>query len=232
MSGTLCTPFVEELRNGLAYTYAAAPFEYRTVCSNGQGLILFKDDSITLMSPEGDIQKIWTVAEMGIEQSEFDEMLTMLSWGEGYIGYRRGNYMPLGWVPGSYTHLRVFDLVAGAISEMSTEEWDALAVFADHSIWTQEHAVPNSQPVTDSLLGPEAPYLLSCHEYADTGTIITYYRQDGTPLPQLTTNTAYWYQQVNLLGGLIEVLDLNIASYYDLETMECVFRTYLGYESD
>lgn len=33
-------------------------------------------------------------------------------------------------------------------------------------------------------------------------------------------------------AGLIEVLDLNTASYYDLETMDCVFETYLGYEAD
>lgn len=28
---------------------------------------------------------------------------------------------------------------------------------------------------------------------------------------------------------MIEVLDLQTASYYDLETMECVFRTGLNY---
>ena len=59
----------------------------------------------------------------------------------------------------------------------------------------------------------------------------TYYRQDGTPLPELTQG-GKWYQRVNVVGGLIEVLDLNTATYYDLETMECVFCTYLGYEGD
>ena len=61
-----------------------------------------------------------------------------------------------------------------------------------------------------------------------------YYRADGTPLEELTAKDdgTKWYAQTGLVGGLIEVLDLNTASYYDLDTMECVFRTYLGYEAD
>ena len=60
----------------------------------------------------------------------------------------------------------------------------------------------------------------------------TYYRADGTPLPQLTHYGDNWYDAVTLAGGLIGEIGLNTASYYDLDTLVCVFRTTLGYESD
>ena len=57
-------------------------------------------------------------------------------------------------------------------------------------------------------------------------------REDGTPLPELTQRGFRWYRQVGIAGGLIEVLDLNMAAYYDLETLEQVFLVYLNYEGD
>ena len=80
--------------------------------------------------------------------------------------------------------------------------------------------------------------LLAVTDYSGESIIITYYRPDGTPVPlpmldgwQDTMGTR-WYRQAGLVGGLIELLDWNTASYYDLDTGECVFRTYLGYEGE
>ena len=34
------------------------------------------------------------------------------------------------------------------------------------------------------------------------------------------------------MDGFVEALDWNTASYYNLETWECMFQTYLNYEGD
>ena len=65
--------------------------------------------------------------------------------------------------------------------------------------------------------------------YGETAKTITYYREDGTPLPELTKLAPRWYDRVSVVGGMIEVLELQTASYYDLETMQCRFRTSLHY---
>jgi len=61
-----------------------------------------------------------------------------------------------------------------------------------------------------------------------------YYLSDGTPVPMLDSwgrlEGGRWYRQMSLRNGLIEVLDRDTASYYDAKTLECVFRTYLGYD--
>ena len=85
----------------------------------------------------------------------------------------------------------------------------------------------------DSVLGSGAGLLAAGHFEEDGGTTC-YYRTDGTPLPQWTAtrHNQEWYRQVNLVGGLLEVLDHDWASYYRLEDMECVFRTSLGLPGD
>jgi len=228
-----------ENQNPDRYAVAAAdgrwctPFDYLAVLSSGYGLILVTADSLTVMTPEGDIEKTWTVPEIGIAQSEFDSMLSEIYWGDGgYSGMRRGDYLALGWEPDSdYTKIRCFDLINGGITVMSYEEWESLTVYPD---WSQEEntAVPGAELKKDDMLGPDAPGLLSLTEYTDTDVTVTHYLEDGTPLPQFTLYGMKWYQRVAMVGGLIEVLDWNTASYYEADTLECRFRTYLNYEGD
>lgn len=208
------------------------PFQYRAVCVSSEGLLLFQEDGFTDMSIDGTIHRIWTAENAGISREEFDTMLKELSWGEGWAGERRGNYMALGWeLEGDYDRLRCFNLESGGIRVFSEEEWDALVSYPE---WTDEIlAVPDAQFLQDQLLGPGAPGLLALTDYSEEDdTVVTYYREDGTPLPELTQKGGHWYQRVSVVSGLIEVLDLNTAAYYDLETLECVFRTYLNYEGD
>jgi len=209
------------------------PFDYRGLSSGGEGLILFQSDSLTVMSPEGEIERVWTAAEMGISQEEFDSILSDVTWGEGWGGQRRGGYMALGWEPESdYTEIRCFDLVSGGVKVFSQAEWDALMEDGPDQRPEPEPVIPDAERKTDRLLGGDAPGLLELMEYSEQGMTRTYYREDGTALPDFTLYGGKWYEGVSVTGGLIEVLDWNTASYYDLETLECRFRTCLNYDGD
>ena len=74
--------------------------------------------------------------------------------------------------------------------------------------------------------------MLVLRDYSDTGVTITYYYEDGTPIPELTRYGDRWERQVSVVAGLVEVLDMNMVTYYDMDTWECVFRPYLSYEGD
>ena len=140
--------------------------------------------------------------------------------------------MALGWEADSdYERIRAFDFVTGEIASFSIQEWDQLAgapVWPEHP----EPAVENADFVMDRFGWNSAPYLLVARDYREDGMTITYYREDGTPIPQFTRYGERWDERLSLVGGLIEVLETNMVSYYDLDTMECVFRTYLSYEGD
>lgn len=88
--------------------------------------------------------------------------------------------------------------------------------------------------VRDQILGANAPGILAIVSYEEGQDTITYCRTDGSRIAAADNwqGTLYepWYRRVTLVGGLLELLDLNTAAYYDMDTEECVFRTYLGYE--
>jgi hypothetical protein len=206
------------------------PFVYRGWDANSQGLLLFQEDSVTVMTPEEELRRTWTAAEMGISQAEFDSVLSEVVVGDGWGGQRRGDYMALGWDPESdYTDLRCFDVVSGGIQIFTMEEWEAL----DDTVYEEKTPViPNAWRISDQLFGDDAPGLLELTEYSGDGDTTTYYREDGTPLPDFTLIGHRWYEQVSLVGGLIQRIELNCASYYDLDTLECRFRTYWNYDGD
>lgn len=224
----------EESWDPASYAVAArdgswcTPFDYCGYTQSEQGLLLFQRDSVTVMAPDGEIQRVWTAGEMGISQEVFDSMLNQISWGEGCSGDRAGDDMTIDWVQNDeYNHILCFDLVTGQLHEVSDAE-----LYADYPDWEEPASpVPNVSFQRDALLGPSAPGLFVNSDYSEDRVIVVYYREDGAPLPQLTHDGS-WYKQVDLLDGLVEVLDWNAASYYNLETWECVFRTYLNYEGD
>ena len=91
-------------------------------------------------------------------------------------------------------------------------------------------ALPDdSQYLADEILGEDAEPLVLTEHYSDPESR-EYSRADGTPLPELTLAGFNWYEDVRLLDGIVELTTLNYATYYDLQTMNVVFRTYLGYE--
>lgn len=208
------------------------PFDYQAYSVSSHGLILFQKDGLTVMDTHGKIQRTWTIAEMDVSQEWFDMLLSEISWGEVWGGQRRGDYMALGWDPESdYTRMRGFNLITGGVRTFSYEEWESLD---GNYFWPEgaEYAIPNADRIRDTYLGDAAPGLLVLRDYSDAGVKITYYRDDGTPIPELTRFGERWDQQVSVVAGLVEVLDINMVTYYNLDTWECVFRTYLNYEGD
>ena len=112
------------------------------------------------------------------------------------------------------------------------DEFDALDGMPSEDYVEPTYAIENANRFDDEAFGSDAPGLLFVYDVNENGAVVRYYYDDGTPIESLTHNETTWYQQIALRGGLIEVLDINTAAYYDLETMDLVFETYLGYEAD
>lgn len=222
-----------------SYTVAAADGswimeeQYSVVSANRHGLLLFGDDTLTVTDTAGNVTQKISYQEMGLSDEEAGRMISGIMWGYDTVGSRRGERIATAWTDeDNNQNIRYYDLSTGERGEMT---WDAFYDLEEDNTDDYEkpvYAVENANPVVDEALGSDAPGLLSVYDADENGVVLRYYRDDGTPIESLTHNETTWYQQIALRGGLIEVLDLNTASYYDLETMDCVFETYLGYEAD
>ena len=221
------------------YTVAAADGswimeeQYSVVSANRHGLLLFGDDTLTVTDTAGNVTQKISYQEMGLSDEEAGRMISGIMWGYDTVGSRRGERIATAWTDeDNNQNIRYYDLSTGERGEMT---WDAFYDLEEDNTDDYEkpvYAVENANPVVDEALGSDAPGLLSVYDADENGVVLRYYREDGTPIESLTMYGEKWYQQAALRGGLIEVLDLNTASYYDLETMDCVFETYLGYEAD
>ena len=94
----------------------------------------------------------------------------------------------------------------------------------------KEPPVANAWYVYDELLGEDAPAIIASPDPETYAA--SYLYADGTPIPGLASIPLSPTRSVRLLGGLIERLDVNVAEYFDLDTMKVVFRTYLGFTED
>lgn len=221
------------------YTVAAADGswimeeQYSVVSANRHGLLLFGDDTLTVTDTAGNVTQKISYQEMGLSDEEAGRMISGIMWGYDTVGSRRGERIATAWTDeDNNQNIRYYDLSTGERGEMT---WDAFYDLEEDNTDDYEkpvYAVENANPVVDEVLGSDAPGLLSVYDADENGVVLRYYREDGTPIESLTMYGEKWYQQAALRGGLIEVLDLNTAAYYDLETMDCVFETYLGYEAD
>lgn len=209
-------------------------FDYDFMVASRYGLVLFTETELTLMAPDGSIEAVMTSEDMGITQEEWYSMRNEARDGVGYGGQRLGDYLSISATDeGNYSYIvKCYDISSGELLTMPLDDWWDMYEELSEAGQEYESPVENAYPLTDVLLGDGTPVLLERSEYTDAGLVRTYYRGDGTPLPELTQYGYVWYQQVSFVGGLIEVLDLNTASYYDPDTMECVFRAYLNYEMD
>ena len=222
-----------------SYTVAAADGswimeeQYSVVSANRHGLLLFGDDTLTVTDTAGNVTQKISYQEMGLSDEEAGRMISGIMWGYDTVGSRRGERIATAWTDeDNNQNIRYYDLSTGERGEMT---WDAFYDLEEDNTDDYEkpvYAVENANPVVDEALGSDAPGLLSVYDADENGVVLRYYRDDGTPIESLTMHGEKWYRQAALRGGLIEVLDLNTASYYDLETMDCVFETYLGYEAD
>ena len=206
---------------------------FRAVSVSRHGLLLFGKDSLTVTDASGKLTQRLSYREMGLSDGEVGHMISCLRWGEGVGGIRRGDRIAIDWTDeDTAQNIRYYDLSSRKIGEMAWEEFDLQDGGSYIDSGNTAYAVENAERLADEALGSDAPGLLSVYDADENGVVLRYYRDDGTPIESLTMHGEKWYRQAALRGGLIEVLDLNTASYYDLETMDCVFETYLGYEAD
>lgn len=206
---------------------------FRAVSVSRHGLLLFGKDSLTVTDASGKLTQRLSYREMGLSDGEVGHMISCLRWGEGVGGIRRGDRIAIDWTDeDTVQNIRYYDLSSRKIGEMAWEEFDLQDGGSYIDSGNTAYAVENAERLADEALGSDAPGLLSVYDADENGVVLRYYRDDGTPIESLTMHGEKWYQQVALRGGLIEVLDINTAAYYDLETMDLVFETYLGYEAD
>lgn len=250
-------------------------FSYRAVCSDRDGLLLFADDGITLMAPDGSIADAYTKEALGLSDEAFRSLLDNAASGEGFYGWH-GDYIEVGFEENG--DIRVcYQRSTGQTVKQTLAEWDRYvtaqnqgscelyhrreetAVILDGVTYSIPHEGKNGASlygnvvvfggdgavyrldgteifpaidgyadfVSDALLGHDAPGIIQRYErQTETGH---YYRTDGTPLPFLDPYSPYGTRQMGLSGGLVYTLDHDIAAYYDLNTLECVFRTSLAY---
>jgi len=182
------------------------------------------------MNADGSIDRELSFGELGLTQEEWQRLLNELSWGEGWAGQRLGNLLALYW--GDNDQVVCYDLEKQEMVKLHHTEWNDLSQKLHPWEEPAKPAIPDAEPVQDLLLGSDAPMLLKVVEHDGGDASYSYYMENGDALPRFTQYGFQWYQRINLVGGLIEELDLNTAAYYDLETQECVFRTSLGYEGD
>ena len=207
-------------------------FDYLAYRTNAVGVVLFRDDGLTLLCPDGSIETELSCAALGLSEEDWKEILNETYWGEGWGGERLENLLSLRWQ--GEDGVLCYDFSTGTTTTIYYEDWNALRERLYPWTEPEEPVILNADEIWDALLGDTAPHLLRTTKWNDAANTSDeyYFTEDGTPLPQFDLQAARWYQQVGLTGGLIEVLDLNSAAYYDLDTLECVFRTTLGYEAD
>ena len=215
-------------------------FCYRGLSAGKDGLLLFEDDQITFMSPTGEVINIWTMAGLGLTQEEIDAVYDGLMWSEGYFGGWYGDYFSLGYTDDTVEEVLLLNLSTGQTEMMTISAWNATAEASYISQPDREDLMRNLPPgdysettfLWDSFSDDDNPAMISARQNNEDDSFNLFFLYDGTPLPDLTKSGWIWHYSVRPVGGLIEVLDLNTASYYNLKTMDCVFCTYLGYDAD
>ena len=216
-------------------------FCYRGMRAIESGLLLFEDDRISYMSPAGVILRSWTMASLRLTQEEMNSINMGLEWGDGWFGMWYGDYFCLGFTDEANNDVSVIRLSTGRKVIMDRNDfWDALIQASDDDQSDMEDFAANLPPgdyseinyLWDNISDDSMPALIAASQYDAGGMLDLFFLIDGTPLPELTRRTGSWYYSVRPVGGFIEVLDLKTASYYDIVTMDCAFRIYLGYDAD
>lgn len=216
-------------------------FRYRGMRAGKDGLLLFEDDQITHMSPTGEIINIWTMAGIGLTQTEIDSIFNGLMWGEGYFGQWFDDYFSLGCTDDTNEVVALLHIPTGQKETIDCNTlWEILTQPTDADQPGMEDFTAKLPPgnyaqigyLWDNFSNDDTPTLLSASQHGVDGGCDLFFLYDGTPLLDFTKKSELWYYSVRPVGGLIEVLDLDIASYYDVKTLDCVFRTYLGYNAD
>ena len=216
-------------------------FCYRGMRVRKDGLLLFEDERIAFMSPTGEIINVWTMEQLGLTQEEIKSIHFSLAWGEGWFGEWYGDYFCLGVTDDTCEEVYLINLSMGRKETMTASAWEALIQALIERRPDIEEVPPNLPPgdygniayLWDDFSDDDTPGLVSVMRNEADGARELFFLYDGTPIPELIRKKpGRWYYSIQPVGGLIEVVDLNTTSYYEPRTMDCVFRTYLGYYAD
>ncbi len=188
-------------------------------------VLLYGEDTLTIMTTDGNIESVKTYDEWGIT----DEELSQIQVFEGIAGELRGKILALGWVENDqYDTVRYLDLETGESGEMPYDDWWVI----DVSDYTEpECPYEGGYYVPDLILRENGKGIFNV--WSDGKQY--WYNEDGEKLPFITDDEDWATTEgggIYLYGGLVGVIETNQASYYDLETSELVFRAWLGYEAD
>ena len=217
-------------------------FCYRGMSVGKDGLLLFEDGRIAYMSPTGEILSTWTDTELGLTEEEIGSIIDGLEWGEGYFGLWFGDYFCLGFTSDVNEEVSLIHLPTGQKEIMARDAWDTIiqdSIAYEASMEEFSDSLTGLPPgdyyeinfMWDGFSDADVPALISARQYEADGTEWVLLNGD-IQLAEAAIGSRIWYYSARPVGGVIEVLDLDTASYYDIKTMNCVFRTYLGFEAD
>lgn len=198
--------------------YLAASFTH-------DGVIFFDEDSMTLYDYDANPCGRISIDVLGMTREEFNALVWSAREG-GYGGEWIDKYVSLSY-DGETDEVILFNRETLERENMPANDWFDIIYRAGQSPGLPE----NGEYVFDEIRGADAEPLVKTVRYSEP-SYRAYFRRDGTSLPELTLTGFNWYEDVRLLDGLIELTALNYATYYDMETMNVVFRAYLGYEGD
>ena len=201
-------------------------YDYTGFRLSDTGVSLFTGKDVTLMYSDGSVAARLTPEDMGITQELFEGM------------FLNEEIFTSQWIDDKLSVTELYDensgeffvqyysLTSGKLETMESDQWYSLTPgYPDET-----PPFENTYAVYDAARGFDAPYLWERWEYDGSASQRTYYRQDGTPLPALTITGVGDFRVVTLTDGIVEKMELDRVEYYDLETGQLIFRTYLGYD--
>lgn len=203
-------------------------FDYIYCRENSGGLLLYGSDSITLMDHDGNIVSVMTPEEMGITDDDYDLLgadLKEYGWGGDWIG----GIISICLTGSDGDRILTYDYVNHKLDELDIDDWIEFVSAHTPEYQDPEPVVPDALPIYDRILGMDAPFIFMATDLDSWQT--SYYRGDGSLIEGISHDFGDEIS-VSLVGGLVEVLDVSYSNYYDPDTMECVFRAYLGFEPE
>ncbi len=203
----------------------ATGYDYTGYRLSDTGVSLFTDKDVTLMYPDGSVACRLTPEDMGITRETFEGMF---GHEEVFTSQWIGDKLSVTELfdeGGDDYLVQYYDLSSGKLETMTSTQW--YSSMPEYPSPTPPFE--NTYAIFDAARGYNAPYLWERWDNDGSVSRRTYYRQDGTPIPELTITGIGEFRIVTLTDGIVEKLDLDRVEYYDLETGKLIFRTYLGY---
>ena len=227
---------------------------FQAVLSSEWGVLLIGRDGWLLGDGTGRQWEKLTLRDLQMTQEELELFIGGCRASDTGIGAWRGSGILVSHV--DEDHLEVFDLDTRERAVLTWQEWQDLPGSSEAlrprppigTVYTREgEPIPEGQISSweylfDPVYGEErqAAYLevrsgesyvgCICNRSGETVLEVPAgYAYHGRPSAMFGLYLDGGYTQVRLVGRMLEVLEENWASYYDLDTMACVFRTSLGY---